>query len=223
MRNFKILVGAALLIFGAQVLTKAIQPVGINQTQQVNEQTAVQLEKTPGPGGALYFDKFEKLTRRYENDFRQCVPMHFNQYLDLFGLKFTFNADINGWNNDKCEYRVLARVDAIGNDIREVFNIKATDEKISQFAPRIECNFNKEQLNTLVDAVISYNKQLAKNSAKMLENPEKRLKSISKKREYTPEEEKLMLMLTTENVCSIPNKEELMKMIDEMTKNPSNL
>jgi hypothetical protein len=43
-------------------------------------------------------------------------------------------------------------------------------------------------------------------------------KAAATTKQLTPEEEKLAMMLMTENVCSIPNKDDLMKQFNELVK-----
>lgn len=214
MKNIKLFVAAALIFAVTQLVSVAIQPIAINEPALVNENTAEQVKSTGGPGGALYYDKFAKLSERYTNNLRECVPAHYGQYIDLFGFKLSINMDINGWINDKCEYKFTANVGSIGKDIREVFEIKVSDEKIAQLKPVAKCNFTKAQLNTLVDAIIARNKQ--ESLSKLVESSDKKLKT--EKPQLTPEEEKLAMMLLTENACAITNKEEMMKLWDEIVK-----
>lgn len=214
MKNLKILAILTALIIGTQIAI-AIQPVSINEPQLVNENTAIQAQQSNDNLNKLSPEKFAVLGKRYRNNMYECVPFHFNQYIDFFGLKIAFNIDINGWVNNKCEYKISGQVKSIGKDIREVYDVKATDEQIARFQPRVECYFDKAQLAILVDGLFSTTKEQSA-IGKMLESPEKKLKN--KTQQLTPEEEKLAAMIMTENVCSVPNKEDLMKQLEEFIK-----
>ncbi len=63
--------------------------------------------------------------------FRSCESLHMNQSIDLFGLKISYQIDVNGWVDNKCSYYMTGNIGGIGKDIREVFNVKATDETIA--------------------------------------------------------------------------------------------
>lgn len=205
------------LIIGAQI-SVAMQPVSVNEPQMVNEDTAVQARKNNEEMNKFSAEKLDLLGKRYRDDMYECVPFHFNQYIDFFGLKIAFNIDINGWVENKCEYKISAQVKSIGKDIREVYEIKATDEQIAKFDPKIECYFTKEQLRVLVDGLLSTSTDNKGALGKMLD-PDKKLKT-KQTPQFTPEEEKLATMIMTENVCSIPNKDELMKQFEELIKTP---
>ena len=213
MKILKAITTLSVLLLTSGAISSAISPVSINEPQLVNENTTRQVQMTGGPGGALFFDKFEQLNQRYSNNFNNCVPLHFDQYIDLFGFKMKIKFDINGWIGDKCEVKAFANVSSLGKDIREVFEVKAADEQIAAIKPAVECHFTKDQLKTVIDAYTARTKQNEAAISTFLESPEK---AIEKKREVTPEETKLMMMLMTENACTIPNKDTLKKQIDEL-------
>lgn len=201
------------LVFFTQNMSSAISPVAINEPQMVNENVANQVKKTGGPAGVLYHEKFDMLTKRYNENLRNCVPLHFNQYIDIFGLKIYFNFDINGWVNNKCEIKISGNIKSVGKDIREVYEIKVSDEQLAQINPVVECNFTKDQLAIAVDALVSRNKQSEIALKKMMSAPEK---AISLKKQYTPEEEKFFKTMMSENVCQLQNKDELMRKIEKI-------
>lgn len=205
MKIIKALATGLVCLLSIQAISTAISPVVTNEPKSVNENTTEQVLKTGGPAGALYTEKFDKLAKRYEKNLRECVPAHFKQYIDLFGLKININIDINGWKNNKCEYRAEANVPAIGDDIRESFGLTVTDEEFAQIKPVGECHFNQEQLNIAIDALVSEPKNQGQSH-----------KKLSKKRETTPEEAKFMQMIMTQQVCQFTNKDEVLKQFDEL-------
>jgi hypothetical protein len=222
MRNLKIFAILTIMLIGAQITT-AIQPVVINEPQLVNEDTVIQARKSNDNLNKFSSEKLDMLAKRYRNDLKECVPFHFNQYIDFFGLKIYFNIDINGWINNKCEYKISGQIKSIGKDIREVYEVKISDEQIAKFQPVVECHFDKSQLEVFVDGLFSKPGGEKSTISKMLESPEKKFNKNTTK--LTPEEEKLAMMIMTENVCQVPNKEELMKQFEELAQpsTPQNL
>ena len=214
MRILKAITTLSIILLTAGTVGNAISPVSLNEPQLVNEQTAEQVKQTAGPGGAFILEKFDALGNRYNENFANCEPLHFDQYIDLFGFKMKIKFDINGWVDGKCEIKAFANVTALGKDIREIFGIKATDQQIANIRPAVECYFTKEQLKIAIDAYIARSKQNDAAISKMLESPEKAISN--EKREITPEEAKLMAMMMTENVCVVPNKDTLKKQFDEL-------
>lgn len=195
--------------------TFAAKAVNIDEQKNSNAKTVKTLKATAAKEDALFYNKVEMLTERYINNFRDCKPLHINQNIDFFGLKIGYSIDINGWTENKCGYYMTGKISSIGPDIREVFDIKISDEDIAKFAPIIKCDFTQDQLNILVDAVISnYNKK-ADIMTRMLQDPtDKYNEKLQNK--LTPEEEKLVAMLAGGTACSIPNLNELIKQIPDI-------
>ena len=61
----------------------------------------------------------------------------------------------------------------------------------------------------MVDALVARRERYTTQIAQMLEKPNKKYNDSAQK--LTPEEEKLVQMITTGNVCKIPNSAELME------------
>ncbi len=212
MKNLKLLVLVAAVFVGTQCVTSAIQPINAAGQKTINE-AAVQLrgvEENELKAVDNPIDKqVNELMNRYFSNLRTCEPLHWSEYIDLFGLKIGFKIDINGWVENKCQYHLSGKISGIGKDIREVFEVKVTDEDISKIEPIINCGFTQEQLNIIVDAIIAHYEKNETFVSKMLQTPNAAALAGDKK--LTPEEEKLVAMLIGGNVCTIPNQEELMQ------------
>lgn len=215
MKRVKTLIILTALVLCSQGVTNAIQTGNLQTQQEINKNTVKQagVEKT-----AEVAEKLNMLTDRYYNNLRTCEPLHFHHYMDIFGFKFGFKIDINGWNADKCEYRMAFNMDSFGKDIKDVFDIKITDEQLTKLKPVVECNFTKEQLNIMVDAVIARNQKSAEQFREMLKNPNEKYVNSKKSTSITPEEEKLLAVLMGGNVCSVPNKDELMNQFTDIVE-----
>lgn len=211
MKKIRILVlMAALMLIGTPTITNAIQPQNIEEQKTINQNTAQQLQ-TQGVYDIM--NKVNDLTGRYMNNMRECKPLHFSQYLDLFGLKISYKIDVNGWVDNKCAYSMTGNIGGIGNDIREVFGVKVSDEAIAKIEPIINCNFSKEELNDLIDGFVAMQQRKEEQLQKMLSSEEKYVSMLNHKKEMTklsPAEEKMISMLAG-GACTIPNQDELMK------------
>lgn len=218
MKKFTNLVLALSIIIALQNSVNAIQTNAVKEQTQINKNTAKQAQTITEEVANNSFDKkFETLTERYINNMRTCEPLHINQYWDIFGLKFGFKLDINGWNGDKCSYNLTGKFDSLGKDIRDVFEVSISDETISKFEPIVKCDFSKDELNILVDAIIARNKRNQDQINRILKNPDDLYSIAMKKEKLSPEEEKLIKVLVSGKACSIPNQQELMKTFTDMT------
>lgn len=216
MKKLKSLLIISALLVSIPTIANAMQTKAIKEQQAVNKNSAQQMQEMTDKNELFTVDqKIDILSKKYLNNFRTCEPLHITESLDFFGLKISIQVDINGWVNNKCSYYMTGNIGGLGKDIREVFNINqsVTDEQIEKFKPVIECNFSKAELNTMIDAFIARNERNTIQIAQMLEKPNKKYNDSIQK--LTPEEEKLVQMITTGNVCKIPNSSELMEQFSQ--------
>lgn len=216
MKKLKSLLIISALLVSIPTATNAMQTKAIKEQQAVNKNSARQMQEMTDKNELFTVDqKIDILSKKYLNNFRTCEPLHISESMDIFGLKISFQVDINGWVNNKCSYYMTGNIGGLGKDIREVFNINqsVTDEQIAKFKPVIECNFSKDELNTMVDALVARRERYTTQIAQMLEKPNKKYNDSAQK--LTPEEEKLVQMITTGNVCKIPNSSELMEQFSQ--------
>lgn len=216
MKKLKSLLIISALLVSIPTATNAMQTKAVKEQQAVNKNSARQMQEMTDKNELFTVDqKIDILSKKYLNNFRTCEPLHISESMDIFGLKISFQVDINGWVNNKCSYYMTGNIGGLGKDIREVFNINqsVTDEQIAKFKPVIECNFSKDELNTMVDAFVARSKRNTTQIAQMLEKPNKQYNDSIQK--LTPEEEKFVQMITTRNVCKIPNSAELMEQFSQ--------
>lgn len=216
MKKLKSLLIISALLVSIPTATNAMQTKAVKEQQAVNKNSARQMQEMTDKNELFTVDqKIDILSKKYLNNFRTCEPLHISESMDIFGLKISFQVDINGWVNNKCSYYMTGNIGGLGKDIREVFNINqsVTDEQIAKFKPVIECNFSKDELNTMVDALVARNERNTIQIAQMLEKPNKKYNDSIQK--LTPEEEKFVQMITTGNVCKIPNSSELMEQFSQ--------
>lgn len=216
MKKLKSLLIISALLVSIPTATNAMQTKAVKEQQAVNKNSARQMQEMTDKNELYTVDqKIDILSKKYLNNFRTCEPLHISESMDIFGLKISFQVDINGWVNNKCSYYMTGNIGGLGKDIREVFNINqsVTDEQIAKFKPVIECNFSKDELNTVVDALVARRERYTTQIAQMLEKPNKKYNDSIQK--LTPEEEKLVQMITTGNVCKIPNSSELMEQFSQ--------
>lgn len=216
MKKLKSLLIISALLVSIPTATNAMQTKAVKEQQAVNKNSARQMQEMTDKNELFTVDqKIDILSKKYLNNFRTCEPLHISESMDIFGLKISFQVDINGWVNNKCSYYMTGNIGGLGKDIREVFNINqsVTDEQIAKFKPVIECNFSKDELNTMVDAFVARSERNTTQIAQMLEKPNKKYNDSIQK--LTPEEEKFVQMITTGNVCKIPNSSELMEQFSQ--------
>ena len=217
MKKFKLLTLIAGLFLLTLNVTGAIPAPNISGQKEISDNTVTAINENPATlSSGIDTDKqFQMLTDRYMGHIKNCTPFHFNNYLDLFGLKISLQADINGWNaNNKCEYYISANIGGIGDDIREIFGLNFKDEEIAKIKPVINCAFTQDQLNIIVDALKSHSEQQKQYIKEVMNKPNKDI--TPQKQKMTPQEERATQMLLTSGACQIPNTEELMQQFSNL-------
>ena len=221
MNKQKILTLVAIMAIFIPAATFAIQPTAVNEPQLVIRNSAQQANAPDSPTGIYMSNKIDLLFKRYEENMKNCVPLHISGSIDIFGLKLNSSADINGWIDGKCEYKLSGNIPSIGKDIREVFEIKATDEQIASIQPVFECRFTKPQLElflaTMSESAATRATEKIKSSKSMKNSTNTINEQHKSPQKLTPQEEKLAMMFMTENVCTFSNKEETLKKIEQIT------
>ena len=142
MKKITNLILAVAVIMTLQNTTNAIQTKAVAEQTQINQNTAKQAKiMTDEVANSSFDKKFETLSEKYINNFRTCEPLHINQYWDVFGLKFGFKLDINGWNADKCSYNFTGKFDNIATTNIECGVYK---DGSAMFAPTIINSLNNK-------------------------------------------------------------------------------
>ena len=220
MKKFTIYLITLVMFVSLATGANAIQTKNVKEQTEINQNNAKQAKIIAEEAANNSIDKkIENLSQRYINNFRTCEPLHISQYWDVFGLKFGFKVDVNGWNGDKCSYNLTGKFEGLGKDVRELFEVPVSDEMLAKFEPIVQCDFTKDQLNIMVDAFIARSQKNEEQIKKILNNPENLYSIANQKEKLTPEEEKLIKVLTDGKTCTIPNQKELMNVFSEIMQN----
>lgn len=157
------------------------------------------------------------LTPKMVEDLRDCKPYDEKFDFEIVGINISFKIKIDGWKDGKCTYHMSGKVNSLGKEIRENFGLTIPDKKIAQFEPKVQCGFDKEQLGVLVDAIVEEDKRNMDQLNGMLKNSDSEFLMRSAQ-DLTPQEQKLVDMIVEQNVCTIVNQDELIKLFTELTE-----
>jgi hypothetical protein len=209
MKTLKIILLFFVLLIGTTSIANITQQPSLYDQNDLTQNVFEQANTVNTEVEYNLSDKPKQLIDKYIQNFRDCEPLYMSQYIDWFGLKFEFNIGTKGFIDNKCVYNINAKLEGLGKDIREVYNIKVTDEQLSKIEPQIKCNFTKEQLNALVDYIIteeekSNNSKPKKGNAEIL----------------TPTQKELLSHFMEDNVCTVINMDTLKNQILEIIQSP---
>lgn len=214
MKKLSVILAAAAILAGSACL--AIQTINVDEQKAVSQTTNTKYQEFVNTGvNSETSLKLLELGKRYSNNFRNCEQVHFLQDIDLFGLKLSIKADINGWIDNKCSYEMSFKVGGLGKDINDVYGLNIKDEDISKIEPKVVCNFSQEELNTLIDGVAASMRRAEE--VKTLEVSDKTA-ATSEKTQLSQEEKKALGMLIGSGACTAPDMSAIMTQYTELAK-----
>ena len=228
MKNIKVLILVlSLFVVGTQSIAALNSKVKAGEETKLESSDVVKTERKVIDDSSkdAEFDKTKVeeakplLTDDIIKELRACTPQDEKYDFDIMGVNFTFKVKINGWVNDKCDYHLSAKINSLSEEVRKSFGVTAKDEKISKIEPKIQCGFNKKQLNLLVDAIVEEDKKNVDQINRIMNDPSE-IVNLPTNSELTKKEKQLMEMLTEESVCSFVNVDEVMSQIQELSPIP---
>ena len=144
---------------------------------------------------------------------KACEPYNENININFFGFDFSLNAKSNGWVEGKCSYNFSAKINSTSSYVKQMLNITAEDDEIKAIEPKMECNFNKKQLEAFADEIIRPTGKSTL-SKEAVYKPAKNDVKVSKKKS------ELVSILTNPEVCRVVNEEEVLKALQLFSSTP---
>ena len=211
MKYIKIFMLICTVLVGSQSIASVIKNKNLLSLAPVPEvvQTSRELIKD--------IDAVSDLTPEMINDLRTCKPYNEKFDFEIIGINISFRIKIDGWTDGKCTYHMSGKVNSLGKEIRETFGLTIPDKTIAQFEPKVMCGFDKDQLGVLVDAIVEEDKRNIAQLNGMLKNPDPEF-LMQSSQDLTPQEQKLVDMIVEQNVCTIVNQDELIKLFTELNE-----
>lgn len=223
MKNIKIIMLACIMFIGTQSIAGVLKGIDlislapVPEAVQTSREIIKELESEPEVKDEAQPEALQEiknsLTPEMIKDLRTCKPYDEKFDFEIIGINISFKIKIDGWVDEKCTYHISGKVNKIGDEIRNSFGLTVSDDVVAKFEPKVQCGFDKDQLNILVDAVIEEDKRSTEQINSLLKNPEEAL--MHSAQELTPQEQKLVDMIVEQNVCTIVNQDELMKLFAE--------
>lgn len=131
-----------------------------------------------------------------------CSPYSESLNSEFSGIKMDFNIKIAGWVNDKCRIDFVANYDGIASSFDSIFGISSSQSSVYAFAPKVRCEFTKQQLAMVGDSILQENDRA--NGGKMLKNPNEINYSSASAQDVV-----LLDVVFNQNACKILNQDSL--------------
>lgn len=147
------------------------------------------------------------------NNIKMCKPYSESMQYDFMGMNFSYNLQIKGWINNKCRLDFDAKAQGASSSFSSLYGIDANDATILSFAPKIRCEFTKQQLEYVGDSILQEEERNGGATNNMLKNPNKL--DISTFQNMSDSDQRLMDVVMGQGACTILNMSDL----DNVMKN----
>lgn len=144
-----------------------------------------------------------------ESSIKTCKPYSEKMNTEYMGMNMVYLIEILGWQNNKCVLNFTSEIDGAGASFENEYGVNASDVQIVGFAPKIRCEFTKDQLKYVGDSVLQEEER--NNGAKnnMLKNP-----NDINFTNFSSSDVKLLQVIMNDRACEVVNLQDLNKMFE---------
>lgn len=146
-----------------------------------------------------------------ERNIRLCRPYTETLNADYMGMNMSYKIQIHGWVNDKCVLDFTAQTQGMNSMLSELFG-SDSGVSVMSFAPKIKCEFTKQQLEYVGDSLLEENSRSEGN--RMLKDPNSI--DASTFSNLSSSDSRLIDVVFNQRACSLTNTEDLNKMMQEL-------
>lgn len=198
---YGILILAGLFI-GSQVLADVV-----TTTRKINKTTTPTTQQYNKPSTTTQRTTGSRLADSVKN----CRPYSETMVSDMGGVNFAFKVSIGGWINNKCRLDFVSDAKGIASSFEQIYGVPASQAQISTFAPKVRCNFTKQQLAYVGDSILQEEARKNGGNGRMLKNPNQI--SFSG---FSDSDARLMDVLVNDKACTILNANDLGNMLQSI-------
>ena len=171
---------------------KMYKPVPLGNTNQtVNQQTT----QTP-----VTVTRSREKQEKFASAVKNCQPYTEHMDSDYLGMNMSFDLRILGWANDRCRMAFDANANGTSSSFSKMYGVNPSDAQVFAFAPKVRCEFSKQQLDYVGDAILQENER-ASGNVNMLKDPN----SINISPNLSSSDMRLLDVIMNQGACTILN------------------
>lgn len=194
------------VFIGSQVLADVV-----TTTRKINKPTTTPSQQYNKPANTQYKPQQNTTGRKLADSVKSCRPYSETMVTDMGGVNFAFKVSIGGWINNKCRLDFVSDAKGIASSFEQIYGVSASQAQISTFAPKVRCNFTKQQLAYVGDSILQEEARKKGGNGRMLKNPNQI--SFSG---FSSSDARLMDVLMNDNACTILNANDLGNMLQSI-------
>ena len=130
------------------------------------------------------------------------------------GMDMNYKVSIEGWINNKCRLNFTANIGGANSSFSSIYGIDASDATILSFAPKIQCNFTKQQLEYVGDSILQEQERNQGATNNMLKNPNEI--SMATFTNINDSDKRLLEVILSDNACTILNTNDLNNLMQNL-------
>ncbi len=143
-----------------------------------------------------------------QNSLSMCVPYKETLTTEYMGMNMTYTIDILGWVNNKCVLNFESHMNGAGNSFLDIYGVSADSAQVYGFAPKVRCEFTKQQLLYVGDNILEENSR----NHNMLKNPDQI--EFPNLNEMSFSDLKLLQIILNDKACKVINSEDFMQLFE---------
>ena len=157
----------------------------------------------------IHINEFQpQHSTQYNNPITMCKPYKETLTTEYMGMNMTYTIDILGWVNNKCVLNFEANMNGAGSTFYEEYGINADMAQVFGFAPKVRCEFTKQQLLYVGDNIL----QESNRNKKMLKNPDQI--EFPQWQDLSFSDLKLLQIILNDKACKVINTDDFVQMFE---------
>ncbi len=188
-----------IILFGCSSLADVVTTQRKIRPQQEQKQTPPKIYNTNRPTSNAQVHK-RTPQNPLANNIKMCKPYSETLSANYMGMNMNYKVSIEGWINNKCRLNFVANVGGASNSFSSIYGLNPSDVTVLSFAPKIQCNFTKQQLEYVGDSILQENERNNGATNNMLKDPNNiSLTNIS------ASDQKLLDVVLNQQACTLLN------------------
>lgn len=201
-----------MLLAGSSVLADVVTTQRKINTQPAVKQSAKTYTNKSTSSTAVTKSNTKTVTvSRLSSSIKSCKPYSENMKSEYMGMNMTYELKIDGWVNNKCRLNFTAKTSGAGSSFKNMYGVDASDATILSFAPKIRCEFTKQQLEYVGDSILQEEERNNGARNNMLKDPN----NISFDN-ISSTDMKLLDVVLNQQACRILNTEDLNNLMQNL-------
>lgn len=153
-----------------------------------------------------------KSGNNFANSIKMCKPYSESMKSDYLGMNINYRLKIDGWVNNKCRLNFTADVAGLSSSFNSLYGVNPSDASVSTFAPKIRCEFTKQQLQYVGDSILE--EQSRSNGGRMLKDPNSI--SLPGLNNLSASDQRLLNVVLGQNACTLLNSGDLGNLMNSL-------